>query len=106
MDVLEHPALSIYRSIRLGQRRCHGDSTRGAWSRLVKEARVARFEIAKQLIERLLEVLMAAAAHDMRSVHFAKAFDVDLAAAELRIDQRDHFIEYSASLRFREEGHR
>ena len=39
----------------------------------MKEPRVARFEIAQQPIERLLEVLLAAAAHDMRSVHFAKA---------------------------------
>jgi hypothetical protein len=67
---------------------------------------VARLEVTEQSVECLLEVFLSAAAKDTRSMHFAELFHVDIRADEFRVDERDHFVEHSPPLRFREKAHR
>src|SRR3954468_17809030 len=105
MDILKHPALAIFQRIRLRQCRGHRDSPCGTWPGLVKESRVACLQVSEESVERLFEVLQRPAANHARSVHIAELSYVNVGAAELCVDQRDHFIKNRTPLRFSEEGH-
>jgi hypothetical protein len=71
----------------------------------VEETGVARLQVPKEPVERLLEVFQGAAANHAWSVHVTKLAHVDVQPSELRLDKRDHLLEDSAPLRFRQEGH-
>ena len=78
MNILKHPALTVFRRIRLRQRCGHRDSPGGTWPRLVEESCVARLQVSKQAVERLLEVLQGAAADHAWSVHVAELAHVNI----------------------------
>src|SRR5687767_322947 len=105
MNILKHPALTVFSRIRLRQRCGHRDSAGGTWPRLVEKSCVARLQVSEQAVKRLLKILQSATADHSRSVHVAKLAHVNIGAAELCIDQADHLVKNGATLRFGQEGH-
>jgi hypothetical protein len=71
----------------------------------MEESCVARLQVSEEAVERLLKILQSAAADHPWSVHVAELAYVNVSAAELCIDQGDHLVKDSATLRFGQEGH-